>query len=156
MSRSRGLWVAASTSPDTIAAGDVFEAMLDGWRDQQLARSLNEVTIDARERVVRRFPRARPDLALGVAARTRKSSLQRLSLSGLKTLWIMDTVDDSLTIAPRLDPKCRHPARGGFRDPCSGGSAIRGLGGAAFRPSGQPVPMRAANSVTSPVMGTRT
>lgn len=40
MSRSRGLWLAASTSPDEVAAGDVFEAMLDGWRDQQLARSL--------------------------------------------------------------------------------------------------------------------
>lgn len=47
--------MAASASPDEIAADDVFEAMLDGWRDQQLARSLNEVTIDARERVVRRF-----------------------------------------------------------------------------------------------------
>ena len=45
--------MAASTSPDAIAAGDVFEAMLDGWRDQQLARSLNEVTVAARERVVR-------------------------------------------------------------------------------------------------------
>jgi site-specific recombinase XerD len=55
MSRSRGLWLAASTSPDAIVAGDVFEAMLDGWRDQQLARSLNEVTVAARERVVRRF-----------------------------------------------------------------------------------------------------
>ena len=55
MSRSRGLWLAASESPDAIAAGDVFEAMLDGWRDQQLARSLNEVTVAGRERVVRRF-----------------------------------------------------------------------------------------------------
>jgi len=55
MSRSRGVWLAASQSPESLAAGDVFEAMLDGWRDQQLARSLNEVTIGARERVVRRF-----------------------------------------------------------------------------------------------------
>jgi site-specific recombinase XerD len=33
----------------------VFEAMLDGWRDQQLARSLSFGTIDAGARVVRRF-----------------------------------------------------------------------------------------------------
>jgi hypothetical protein len=53
MSRFRELRLAASTSTDAIAAGDVFEAMLDGWRDQQPARSLNEVTIDACECVVR-------------------------------------------------------------------------------------------------------
>jgi hypothetical protein len=28
MSRSRGLWLAASTSPDAIAAGDVVDALL--------------------------------------------------------------------------------------------------------------------------------
>ncbi len=33
----------------------VFEAMLDGWRAQQLARSLSFATIDAGARVVRRF-----------------------------------------------------------------------------------------------------
>src|SRR5665213_632893 len=55
MSRSRAVWLAATPSPESLAAGGVFEAMLDGWRDQQLARSLNEVTIDARELVVRRF-----------------------------------------------------------------------------------------------------
>jgi hypothetical protein len=37
------------------AAGAVFESMLAGWRDQQLARNLNLATIEARERVVRRF-----------------------------------------------------------------------------------------------------
>ena len=49
------MWLAASQSPESLAAGSVFEAMLDGWRDQQLARSLSKVTIGARERVVRRF-----------------------------------------------------------------------------------------------------
>lgn len=33
----------------------VFEAMLDGWRAQQLARMLSFATIDAGARVVRRF-----------------------------------------------------------------------------------------------------
>src|SRR5664280_893988 len=55
LSRSRGVWLAASQSPESLAAGSVYEAMLDGWRDQQLARSLSEVTIGPRERVVRRF-----------------------------------------------------------------------------------------------------
>jgi len=45
----------ASVSPAAVAAGEVFEAILAGWRDQQLARNLNSATIDARERVVRRF-----------------------------------------------------------------------------------------------------
>lgn len=34
---------------------DTFDAMLAGWRDQQLARNLNLNTIEARERIVRRF-----------------------------------------------------------------------------------------------------
>jgi hypothetical protein len=45
-------------SPGSLAAragGDAFESMLSGWKDQQLARNLNVVTIDARERLVRRF-----------------------------------------------------------------------------------------------------
>jgi integrase/recombinase XerC len=42
-------------APEVDAAGAVFESMLAGWRDQQLARNLNLVTIEARERVVRRF-----------------------------------------------------------------------------------------------------
>ena len=33
----------------------LFEAMLDGWRSQQLARRLGESIIGARERTVRRF-----------------------------------------------------------------------------------------------------
>jgi len=33
----------------------MFEAMLDGWRSQQLARGLGFGTIEARERAVRRF-----------------------------------------------------------------------------------------------------
>lgn len=45
----------ASFSPAAVAAGEVFEAMVSGWRDQQLARNLNPATIEARERVVRRF-----------------------------------------------------------------------------------------------------
>ena len=55
MGRSRGLWLAEAEFPDAGAAGDAFEAMLDGWRDQQLSRCINETTIDGRERVVRRF-----------------------------------------------------------------------------------------------------
>jgi site-specific recombinase XerD len=55
MGRSRGLWLAEVGSPDARAAADAFEAMLAGWRDQQLSRCLNERTIDARARVVRRF-----------------------------------------------------------------------------------------------------
>ena len=55
MSRSRGLWLATSESSETDEAGSTFEAMLDAWRDQQLSRCLNERTISARERVVRRF-----------------------------------------------------------------------------------------------------
>jgi integrase len=49
------LQVVSSGSPAARVAGDAFEAMLVGWRDQQLARNLNVVTIDARERIVRRF-----------------------------------------------------------------------------------------------------
>lgn len=45
----------ATSSPAAVAAGEVFEAMVSGWRDQQLARNLNPATIEARERVVRRF-----------------------------------------------------------------------------------------------------
>jgi hypothetical protein len=33
----------------------LFDAMLDGWRSQQLARRLGESIIGARERTVRRF-----------------------------------------------------------------------------------------------------
>jgi integrase/recombinase XerC len=55
MSRSRGLWLATSESSETGEAESAFEAMLDGWRDQQRSRLLNENTIAARERVVRRF-----------------------------------------------------------------------------------------------------
>ncbi len=40
---------------DLDAESAVFEAMLDGWRAQQLARSLSFATIDAGARVVRRF-----------------------------------------------------------------------------------------------------
>jgi len=54
MGRGR-LWLASSVVPEADAAGEAFEAMLAGWRDQQLARNLNVATIDARERVVRRF-----------------------------------------------------------------------------------------------------
>lgn len=36
-------------------ADHMFEAMLDGWRSQQLARGLSFSTINARERAVRRF-----------------------------------------------------------------------------------------------------
>jgi integrase/recombinase XerC len=35
----------------------VFQAMLDGWRNQQLARNLSFATIEARERLVGRFRR---------------------------------------------------------------------------------------------------
>ena len=35
----------------------VFEAMLAGWRDQQLARNLNSSTIHNRDADVRRFQR---------------------------------------------------------------------------------------------------
>ena len=55
MSRSRGLWLATSESSQTGEAESAFEAMLDGWRDQQRSRLLNENTIANRERVVRRF-----------------------------------------------------------------------------------------------------
>jgi len=57
MGRSRGLYLAEVESSDARAAGDTFEAMLNGWRDQQLSRSLGEETIDTRERLVRRFRR---------------------------------------------------------------------------------------------------
>jgi integrase/recombinase XerC len=33
----------------------MFEAMLHGWRAQQAARGLREDTIEARERLMRRF-----------------------------------------------------------------------------------------------------
>ncbi len=39
----------------TDAAGEILEAMLDGWRAQQLSRNLSFATISAGERVVRRF-----------------------------------------------------------------------------------------------------
>jgi site-specific recombinase XerD len=55
MSRSRGLWLATSESSQTGEAESAFEAMLEGWRDQQRSRLLNEDTIAARERLVRRF-----------------------------------------------------------------------------------------------------
>jgi site-specific recombinase XerD len=55
MSRSRGLWLATSESSQTGEAEVAFEAMLDGWSDQQRSRLLNENTIANRERVVRRF-----------------------------------------------------------------------------------------------------
>jgi hypothetical protein len=35
----------------------VFDAMLDGWRDQQLARNLRADTIKERRAAVRRFQR---------------------------------------------------------------------------------------------------
>ncbi len=41
--------------PQRHPAESMFEAMLDGWRAQQLARGLSFTTIDARERAVRRF-----------------------------------------------------------------------------------------------------
>lgn len=41
-----------------LRPGDqVFEAMLSGWRDQQLSRNLNKATIKDREAAVRRFQR---------------------------------------------------------------------------------------------------
>ena len=55
MSRSGGLWLATSESSDTGEAETAFEAMLDGWRDQQRSCLLNENTIANAERVVRRF-----------------------------------------------------------------------------------------------------
>jgi hypothetical protein len=55
MGRSRGLHLAVAESPEDLAAADMFEGMLAGWRDQQLSRCLNERTIDARARLVRRF-----------------------------------------------------------------------------------------------------
>ena len=55
MGQSRGLHLAVAESPDTSAAGDAFEAMLAGWRDQQLSRNLGAETIEVRERLVRRF-----------------------------------------------------------------------------------------------------
>jgi integrase/recombinase XerC len=55
MARSGGLQLVSSASPAVQAAGEAFEAMLSGWRDQQLSRNLSVVTIEARERVVRRF-----------------------------------------------------------------------------------------------------
>jgi integrase len=55
MSRSRGLWLATSESSETGEAESAFEAMLDGWRDQQRSRLLNENTIANRSRVLRRF-----------------------------------------------------------------------------------------------------
>jgi integrase len=55
MGRSIGLLLSEVESAETRVSGDTFEAMLGGWRDQQLSRCLNETTINARERVVRRF-----------------------------------------------------------------------------------------------------
>ncbi len=42
-------------APLAHPAEQLFEAMLDGWRAQQLSRGLSFSTIDARERAVRRF-----------------------------------------------------------------------------------------------------
>ena len=55
MGRSRGLHLAVAESPEDLAAADMFEGMLAGSHDQQLSRCLNERTIDARARLVRRF-----------------------------------------------------------------------------------------------------
>jgi len=57
MSRSRGLRLAEAESLDTASAKFAFEAMLEGWRDQQLSRNLAQETIRVRERLVRRFCR---------------------------------------------------------------------------------------------------
>lgn len=55
MARSGRLRLASSAAPEVRVADGAFEGMLAGWRDQQLARNLNVATIEARERVVRRF-----------------------------------------------------------------------------------------------------
>jgi integrase/recombinase XerC len=57
-----GARVAGSAALTVVTGGTpvrpepaLFEAMLDGWRSQQLARRLGESIIGARERTVRRF-----------------------------------------------------------------------------------------------------
>lgn len=59
MTRSDEAGTAHLSLVDGVTALDpkaaVFDAMLDGWRAQQLARSLSFATIDAGARVVRRF-----------------------------------------------------------------------------------------------------
>ncbi|MHB1447171.1 MAG: tyrosine-type recombinase/integrase [Acidimicrobiales bacterium] len=56
MARTAGrLKLVSRLAPEVEAAGKTFEAMLGGWRDQQLARNLSPVTIESREAVVRRF-----------------------------------------------------------------------------------------------------
>lgn len=49
------LIAAGRGSTGTSEAAEVFEEMVVGWRHQQLARNLSPATIDAGERVVRRF-----------------------------------------------------------------------------------------------------
>jgi integrase/recombinase XerC len=55
MAISGRLELVAPGSSAARAGDNAFESMLSGWRDQQLARNLNVVTIEARERLVRRF-----------------------------------------------------------------------------------------------------
>jgi len=61
-----GSWELPGSAPRLFVAGavpllraeeQVFEAMLEGWRDQQLSRNLNRTTIDDRLQLVRRFQR---------------------------------------------------------------------------------------------------
>jgi integrase/recombinase XerC len=59
-----GSWQAPGSAPALYVVGgspllrpeeQVFEAMLDGWRNQQLARGLSVAVIEERIRLVRRF-----------------------------------------------------------------------------------------------------
>lgn len=52
---SAGLHLVAAGVPLLRPAEQTFEAMLDGWRNQQLARRLAFSTVEGRERAVRAF-----------------------------------------------------------------------------------------------------
>lgn len=54
MDRGDNVWELPGR-PASQSAEQVFDAMLDGWRNQMLARSLAFSTIEGRERLVRRF-----------------------------------------------------------------------------------------------------
>ena len=76
MWRVSGPWHGPGSAPPLFLAGDapllradeqVFEAMLEGWSEQQRSRGLRTDTIDGRLLAVRRFQRFHRRVAMVVA-----------------------------------------------------------------------------------------
>ena len=137
MGRSRGLWLAESESPDVRAAADAFEAMLAGWRDQQLSRCLNEKTIDDPRTPGAPVPPPQHGVAVAVVARTprvvggrtaqrrrtgsfddpqlpaRRRRVLRLRLR--PRLWLGDVVHDPVRLGTGADLSGREPGQARHR-----------------------------------------